>query len=186
MNAAGLSSAATVYFAGGSTFTISTFSVSGNASFPVVLRSTSSSVSWNLNNTSTNTVSYVDVQRSSASAGRAVLNYPGGVDSGNNVNWVFAGPDNGARYWISNGTSSWNSAANWSTSSGGSAFGGVPTSTHTAIFDANSKGNALMFANVSVATITISGSTATIKTQSYDVTMSSGFSMSSGRIELGT
>jgi hypothetical protein len=186
VNTSGLSSAATVYFAGGSTFTISTFTVNGNATYPVVLRSTSATVNWLLNNTNQNSVSYVDVSRSNASAGAQIVDYPGGVDNGNNSNWLFAGPDTGVRYWVAQGTSSWSSAANWSTISGGSAFGGVPTSTHTVIFDANSKGNALMVANVSVATITISGSTATIKTQSYDLTLSSGFSQSSGRIELGT
>src|SRR5439155_19136674 len=65
-----LSSAATVYFAGGSTFTISTFTISGTSTNHLILKSTDTNVSWNLNNTSTNTVSYCEVQRSSASAGK--------------------------------------------------------------------------------------------------------------------
>jgi hypothetical protein len=46
INAATLSSAATIYFAGASTFTISTFTITGSASYPVVLKSTNSSVDW--------------------------------------------------------------------------------------------------------------------------------------------
>jgi cytoskeletal protein CcmA (bactofilin family) len=89
VNSAGLSSAATVYFAGHSTFSISTFTVNGSASYPVVLRSTSTGMHWFLNNTSSQSVSYVDVSYSSASAGMQILDYPGGRNSGNNHNWIF-------------------------------------------------------------------------------------------------
>jgi hypothetical protein len=182
VDAAALGSAATVYFAGNSTFTISTFTITGSGSNVVVLKSTDAA-QWRLNNTSQFSVSGVDVSSSNA-IGNAIIAY-NSINRGNNTNWIFP-VDSGIRYWIATGTSSWNSAANWSTISGGPATGGVPTSTHTVVFDANSKGNALMYSNVTVATITISGSTATIKTQSYDLTLSSGYSQSSGRIELGT
>jgi hypothetical protein len=63
VNASGLSSAATVYFAGNSTFTISTFTVTGSAANHVVLKSTDSS-QWFLSNTSSHTVAYVEVSSS--------------------------------------------------------------------------------------------------------------------------
>ncbi len=182
INATTLGSAATVYFAGHSTFTISTFTISGSGSNVVVLKSTDTA-QWRLNNTSQNSVTGVQVSSSNA-IGNTIFAYSS--TGTNTTNWNFPSADTGVRYWIATGTSSWSTAANWSTSSGGPATGGVPTSTHTVIFDSNSKGNALMYANVSVATITISGSTATIKTQSYDLTLSSGYSQSSGRVELGT
>jgi hypothetical protein len=84
-----LSSSATIYFAGNSTFTISTFTVNGSSSYPSVLKSTSTSV-WYLNNTATNTVSYVQVQYSSASAGQPILAGYNSTDLGNNTNWVFS------------------------------------------------------------------------------------------------
>jgi hypothetical protein len=181
VNSSALGASATVYFAGQSTFTISTFTMTGSGSNLVVLKSTASS-QWYVTVTS-HTVSGVQVSSSNASYGQTI--YASNSSGNNTTNWVFPS-DTGVRYWVATGTSSWSSASNWSTASGGPASGGVPTSTHTVIFDANSKGNALMYSSVSVATITISGSTATIKTQSYDLTLSSGFSQSSGRVELGT
>jgi hypothetical protein len=89
LNAAGLAASATVYFAGGSTFTVGSFNVNGTASAPIVLASTNSTVSWYLNNTSTNSVSYVQVSRSNASAGLKIVDKPGGVAGPNNVNWGF-------------------------------------------------------------------------------------------------
>ncbi len=89
VNTNGLSPAATVYFAAGSTFTVSTFTITGTSGAPVVLRSIVTGNAWFLNNTTSYNVSYADVRDSNASGGRRIVNYPGGVDSGNNVNWVF-------------------------------------------------------------------------------------------------
>jgi hypothetical protein len=69
VNTAVLSSAATIYFAGNSTFTISTFTVNGTSSFPVTLKSTDTTKQWFLNNTSSNSVSYVQVSSSNANPG---------------------------------------------------------------------------------------------------------------------
>ncbi|MCG3204500.1 MAG: hypothetical protein KCHDKBKB_01215 [Elusimicrobia bacterium] len=88
VNTTDLNSSATIYFAGKSTFTISTFSVTGTSAYPVVLRSTDTGVYWHLNNTSTNTVQYVSVQDSDASQGQRIFDYPGGVSLGHNLNWA--------------------------------------------------------------------------------------------------
>ncbi len=90
LNATALSSSATMYFsASASTFTISTFTVVGSASHYAVLKSTASGQAWSLNNTSSNVVSYAYVQDSDASTGKTILCYPGCVDGGHNVNWIF-------------------------------------------------------------------------------------------------
>src|SRR5205814_4270142 len=79
VDANGLGSSATIYFAGGSTFTISTFTVNGTSSNQVVLKSTDSanSHSWYLNNTSTSAVTYVNVGYSNASPGLGLYDNPG-------------------------------------------------------------------------------------------------------------
>ncbi|MCG3205053.1 MAG: hypothetical protein KCHDKBKB_01770 [Elusimicrobia bacterium] len=88
INTGNLSSGATVYFAGQSTFTISTFTVTGMTGKYVTLRSTSSDL-WYLNNTSSNTVMFVDVSSSDANPGLLIIDFPSGVNSGSNTNWNF-------------------------------------------------------------------------------------------------
>lgn len=89
INTANLGAAATAYFAGRSTFTISTFSITGTASYPVVLRSTSSGTYWYLNNTSTHSVQYTFAEDSHAGQGLRIFDYPGGESLGHNINWAF-------------------------------------------------------------------------------------------------
>ena len=62
----------------------------------------------------------------------------------------------------------------------------VPGVGDSANFDSNSIGNALIDQTVTITTLTISGSTAVINTQSYDITVSSSFSQGSGSVLLGT
>jgi hypothetical protein len=181
VNASGLSSSATVYFAGQSTFTISTFTVTGSGSNVVVLKSTDST-QWRLNNTSQYNVNGVQVSSSNA-IGNTIYAY--NSSGANTTNWVFMA-DTGVRYWIATGTSSWSSASNWSTVSGGLASGGVPSSSHTVVFDANSKGNPIVSANITIASMTISGSTATINTNGYTVTISSALTQTSGTLSFST
>src|SRR5205823_8868350 len=117
INSSGLGSAATVYFAGGSTFTISTFTVSGTNSNHVVLKSTDTNLSWNLNNTSQNSVSWVEVQRSSAVSTGQTIYDTGGIGSagnlGNNDNWVF-GNQPGTVTWTGATNTDFGTASNWS------------------------------------------------------------------------
>jgi hypothetical protein len=56
------------------------------------MRSTENGKTWHLNNTSTHTVNFVDVQDSNASAGQEMVAY-NSVDSGNNMNWDFLAPN---------------------------------------------------------------------------------------------
>jgi hypothetical protein len=121
LNAAGLSSAATIYFAGKSTFTISTFTIQGTSAYPVTLKSTDSANGnhWYLNNTHQNNVSYAQVSYSSASAGVPIY-AANSVNLGNNHNWVFMA-DTGYRYWVASGAGNWSNPANWSVASGGPA-----------------------------------------------------------------
>ena len=95
VNTAGLGSAATIYFHGTSTFTISTFTMIGSMANHVVLKSTSSD-QWYLNNTSTHSVNYVEVSSSNAGPGLEIMAY-NSVDLGNNVGWNFG---DYYRYWV--------------------------------------------------------------------------------------
>jgi hypothetical protein len=89
INGAGLASAATAYFNAGSTYTITGLTLLGSSGKTVWMRSTTPTQPWFLNNTSTNTVAFVDVQDSSAAAGATIVAGPNSVDSGRNVNWTF-------------------------------------------------------------------------------------------------
>ncbi len=109
---AGLSSSATIYFAGNSTFTISTFTVNGTSSYPVVLRSTSGTAQWYLTNTSENDVTHVDVSSSNANAGVTVLAL-NSTDSGSNNNWNFGTP--ATVIWTGATSTDFGTPTNWST-----------------------------------------------------------------------
>ncbi len=115
---------------------------------------------------SSQTLTNLRVRDSNASpnGGLAMNAYDGtSTNLGNNKNWNFSPPDSGVRYWISNTGGNWNTAANWSTISGGIPAGGVPLSTHTVIFDGNGIGASTINVNVSIATMTItSGYSGTI------------------------
>lgn len=68
--------------------------------------------------------------------GITVTNYinGGGNDDGEVApHWVFSGPV--SRYWVGAVDSSWHTAGNWSSSSGGAGGAGVPGAADTAIFD---------------------------------------------------
>lgn len=79
----------TVKITAGRTITTTTFTANGSSGNLITLRSTSTSTSCFLNADVTS-ISYVDVQRNTA--GGAAIPFDdtlGGVDSGNNVNWLF-------------------------------------------------------------------------------------------------
>lgn len=79
-----------INFGAGNTFTINgQLFFEGTAASPVELRSTSTGVQWNLVPTGVIVARYCDVQDSNASS--TVYAQPGGINSGNNVNWVFGG-----------------------------------------------------------------------------------------------
>jgi hypothetical protein len=88
INSAALASPTTVYFNSGSTFTIAAIHWQGSIGNFIWIRPTGSQA-WLLNNTSTNTVSFVDVAFSSASAGEVIAAGGYSTDAGNNTNWTF-------------------------------------------------------------------------------------------------
>jgi hypothetical protein len=183
VDSASLGSAATVYFAGASTFTISTFTMSGSSSYPVVLKSTNSSVDWRLNNTTSNNVSYTQVNRSSASAG-ITIQASNSVDLGNNTNWSFSTPT-GPRFWVGSGNTNWSTAANWSGTSGGAGGASVPGASNAVVFDANGSGTANLAGAVSIASITVSGFTGTIDMNGFTLSMTNGGTFQSGSMTDG-
>jgi hypothetical protein len=68
-----------------------------------------------------------------------------------------------ARYWIGTGTGNWNSATNWSATSGGATGASVPTSVDDTFFDANGNNNSTISATITVKSMTIdAGYTATM------------------------
>jgi hypothetical protein len=89
VNGATLAAATTIYFNANSTFTLTGLTLAGSSGKPVWIRSGTPTQPWFLNNTSTNTVSFVDVQDSSANAGVTIVASSNSVDSGRNVNWTF-------------------------------------------------------------------------------------------------
>jgi len=79
-----------INFTASSTQTINnSFNIAGSSGSEVILRSTNSGVSWNVDCASAQNVSYVNVQRSDASLGESIT-ASGSLDSGNNLNWVFS------------------------------------------------------------------------------------------------
>ena len=67
-----------------------TLTLTGTSGHEILLRSSSSTAWWYLTAQATTTVSYVNVQDSNASSSAAAINdVPGGIDSGNNPNWLF-------------------------------------------------------------------------------------------------
>jgi hypothetical protein len=102
-------------------------------------------------------------------------------------------------YWISTIASTWNSAANWSLTSGGSGGAGVPSAGDTAIFDANGSGDCSLDANLGggtllggtytpltgIALIQDSGYTGTLNFTGYDVDASEGIVGFDGNLTWG-
>lgn len=89
------------------------------------------------------------------------------------------------RYWVSLLGGNWNSALNWSSSSGGLGGAGVPGSGDTAIFDGGPlglrDGNCTININVNVGGIRISSSyDGTISQGSYTITVSGNASFGGG------
>jgi len=79
-------------FATASTQTVTNLlTLTGSSGNTIKLRSSSTNSPWFLEaeNAGANNVSYVDTEDSNANAGGTIVDNPGGVDSMNNVNWVF-------------------------------------------------------------------------------------------------
>jgi hypothetical protein len=85
VNTNDLTASATLYFCGNATATITQFSLTGTSSKYVVLRSTTDSTLWYLNNSGTNGVTYVQVKDSDARGGTRITATNSG-NFGNNFN----------------------------------------------------------------------------------------------------
>lgn len=110
-------------FTAGTTTTVSTrLNLQGLPGGNLLLRSTSTGVQWNLNNTGTVIAEYCDVRDSAAAN---AINAAGSTDSGNNTNWNFGGTFSG-HTWTGATSTAWGTASNWSTST-------VPTATDNVI-----------------------------------------------------
>jgi hypothetical protein len=73
-----------------------------------------------------------------------------------------------SRYWVG-ATTSWNTASNWSATSGGAGGAGVPTSADDVIFDGGGTGNCTLDVNFACAFLSVAAAyTGTINTSSYD------------------
>jgi hypothetical protein len=103
-------------------------------------------------------------------------------------------------YWISSTASTWNTAANWSLSSGGSGGAGVPSVDDTAKFDANGAGNCTLDVDLGGGTladgtytpssgidkIEASGYPGTLDFGGYDVDSTNGITGFDGNLTWGS
>ena len=82
---------------------------------------------------------------------------------GNNLGFTFPAATSGTlRYWIATTSTTWNSTANWSTTSGGAGGSSVPTTTSDAIFDGNGNGACAIDAAASVKGFYLAGYSGTV------------------------
>ncbi len=163
LNASSLNSSATIYFSSLSTFTVSTFTMTGSAGKYVVLKSTDITP-WYLNNTASNNASYVYVSSSNASGGGTgkTIYCTNCIDGGNNTNWNFNIADTFT--WTGTVSTDWNTAGNWNK-------GAVPRSIDNAVIAATANQPTLT-ANVTVTTVTIN-SGANLTLNGFNLTCSS-------------
>src|SRR5258706_7290674 len=93
------------------------------------------------------------------------------TDPNNKILW----DDAGERYWVAAATGNWSDTSNWSFASGSSGGASVPGAANNVFFDGGGgkNGKCLIDQTVTVANLTISGSTGIIHTQRLSVTISS-------------
>lgn len=92
-----------------------------------------------------------------------------------------------ARYWVGTDTS-WNTSANWSTTSGGAGGAGVPTSSDDVYFDSASSQNCTCDVAISVSSITNNGGyTASfdLADSSYSHSITNDLTIKAGTFDLG-
>jgi uncharacterized membrane protein YjdF len=161
VNTADLSSAATIYFAGNSTFTVSTFTVNGTATNPVILKSTSSA-QWFLNVTSSQSVSNVQVSSSNATPSAFTI-YALGTSTGTNTtNWNFGAA--ATNTWTGNVNNQWNIAGNWNQ-------GIVPRSIDNVVIP-NTTNKAQLQSAVTINSLNVSQADARLELNNFNLTVS--------------
>ena len=88
-------------------------------------------------------------------------------------------------YWVGADTS-WNTASNWSTSSGGAGDGSVPTSSDDVVFDDQDATNCTLDVNAESASFTNTNYAGTLDGDTFNMTVSGNFQFDSGALDLGT
>jgi len=73
------------------------------------------------------------------------------------------------RYWIATTQESWDSTANWSTTSGGAGGASIPDATTDVYFDSTGSGDCDLASDATAASITLDGYVGRLDAQSYDV-----------------
>ncbi|MHA4806791.1 beta strand repeat-containing protein [Flavitalea flava] len=87
------------------------------------------------------------------------------------------------RYWIASGSSSWNTSANWSATSGGAGGAGVPAIGDNVYFDNLGPGNCSIPVTITISSLTLNSSyTGTITQSSNPVTISGAVILAGGTL----
>ncbi len=160
INRADLANETTVYFNANSTFTITTLSLAGASGKKIWLRSTVDDTNWYLNNTGTNSITYVDVRDSDARAGSIIqANDGGSQNSGNNYNWYFGSGGQTRTWWGTVDTNWWN-PSNWES--------GVPSTDDYVLIVSTALVMPVPTSHLSMAGLTITGS---LTTAGYNFTV---------------
>ncbi len=87
-----------------------------------------------------------------------------------------------SRYWIATAGSTWNSTANWSTTSGGAGGASVPGFSDIVYFDANGTGTCTLDVNASVDAVIMSAGTLNTSTFTFTVSGTSNSTFSGGTV----
>ncbi|MDO5978652.1 immunoglobulin-like domain-containing protein [Flavivirga spongiicola] len=126
-------------FGAGKTQNISTIIGNGNCIKPLEIKSVSSGTPATLS-VATGTLDFDYLILSDITAiGGATFNATNTINGGGNTGWNITEliPSNRNLFWIG-GSGNWADGNNWSESSGGTAYGCIPTATDNVFFDANS------------------------------------------------
>jgi len=138
------------------------------------LRSTTNGTSWQLNNVSTNNVTFVDVQDSDARLGQTIF-ASNSTDVSNNRNWNFSGAGLVKTWWGGTSTN-WSTGANWDQ--------GTPTAADSALIVSTAAVMPTLTSAVTISSLTIN-SAATLTLNGYNFTLSS-FTNSGSVVIMGT
>lgn len=162
----------TLTFIAGSTQAVTgALTLSGGSGNLLRLRSNTATPHF-LRVTGSHSITFVDVQWSSASA--TTLNAAASTNSGNNFNWVFGA----VKIWIG-ATASWNTASNWNPA-------GVPGALETVIFNSGDVTSCTVNITTTIAQLQIQTGYTGIITANTNLTVTSNFSQVAGTLNMST
>lgn len=171
-------------FDNSASYTINNLTLNGQATGTrITLQSDAGDSQWGLAVSGSQSISNVSVSDSDASDGDEIDADDGtNENGGNNLNWLW--PPS-SYYWVGS-TSSWNTAGNWSDSSGGAGGAGVPGANDTAIFDDQDGTDCTIDTIVSVAGITNTNYSGHLDADSQNIAISGDLIYQSGTLSLGS